>query len=115
MRPMRIAIILAASMLLTAAAQTRPDPDIGVPLTLAQSRAARVSNIHYDLSFTIPAERQRPIAGRETVTFTLSDASEPLAIDFSPERSGGLLHWIEAGGTRIDVRQVNGHVIVPSA
>jgi aminopeptidase N len=115
MRSMRLAIILAASMLLTAAAQTKPDPDIGVPLTLAQARAARVSNIHYDLSFTIPAERQQPIAGRETVTFSLSDASDPLAIDFSPERSGGLLHWAEAGGARIAVRQVNGHVIVPAA
>lgn len=115
---MRLAIILAVSLLLAGpvliVAHVTPDPDIGVPLTLAQARAARVSDIHYDLTFAIPAERQQPIAGRESIAFSLSDASQPLAIDFSPEQSGGTLHWVEAGGTRIDVRQVNGHVMLPA-
>ena len=112
---MRLALILAVSLTLIAVVQIKPDPDIGVPLTLAQTRAARVSDIRYDLAFTIPAEREQPIAGRETVTFTLGDVNEPLAIDFSPEQSGGILHWTEVDGTRIAVRQVNGHVIVPTS
>ena len=111
---MRLVLILGACILMGTAAQVKPDPDIGVPLTLARARASRVSNIRYDLAFTIPAERQQPIAGRETVTFTLRDVLEPLAIDFSPEQSGGILHWTEADGARIAVRQVNGHVIVPT-
>lgn len=115
---MRLAIIVAASLLLTGpvliTAQVKPDPDIGVPLTLAQARAARVSQIHYDLAFTIPAEPQQPIAGRETITFSLSDASQPLAVDFSPEQSGGVLHGVEVGGAHVDVRQVNGHVMLPA-
>ncbi|MGH9409000.1 MAG: M1 family metallopeptidase [Vicinamibacterales bacterium] len=112
---MRIALVLAASLLLTVAIQTKPDPDVGVPLTLAQARATRISDVHYQLTFTIPAARQTAIAGRETMTLRLRDSADPLVVDFSPEASGGILHGVEVNGARTDVRQVNGHVIVPAA
>ncbi|HEY3886077.1 MAG TPA: hypothetical protein VGL62_12755, partial [Vicinamibacterales bacterium] len=112
---MRFALVVAASLFLTAAIQTKPDPDVGVPLALAQARAARISDVHYQLTFTIPAERQKAIAGRETMTLTLRDSADPLVVDFSPEASGGILHGVEVNGARTEVRQVNGHVIVPAA
>jgi hypothetical protein len=54
----------------------------GVSETLARDRAARVSNVRYDLSFSIPADRTTAIRGHEVITFALTDASAPLVIDF---------------------------------
>ena len=40
-----------------------PDPDSGIPLALAEERSARLSNVRYDLRFTIPASAAEPITG----------------------------------------------------
>jgi aminopeptidase N len=90
------------------------DPGPGISETLAQQRAARVSNVRYELSFSIPPDRRTVIAGKETLAFSLSDASAPLAIDFNPNRSGRVRR-VEAGGAPIEARQVNGHLILPSS
>jgi aminopeptidase N len=66
--------------------QSPPPPDTvgaGVPLTLAEERARRVSDLRYDLHFSIPAEMAAPVTGRARITFALSDASRPLALDFT--------------------------------
>ena len=41
-------------------------PEPGVSETLATERAARVSNLRYELSFSIPADRRAAIAGRRS-------------------------------------------------
>jgi aminopeptidase N len=89
------------------------DPDPGISETLARERAARVSNVRYELSFTIPSDRHAVIAGRETIDFRLSDAALPLAIDFVPSQSGRVQR-VEAGGAPIDVRQINDHILLPA-
>jgi aminopeptidase N len=66
--------------------QAPPPPDTvgaGIPLTLAEERVRRVSDLRYDLHFAIPAEMASPVTGRVRITFALSDASRPLALDFS--------------------------------
>src|SRR5262245_8226398 len=40
------------------------DPVAGISLELARDRAARIADLRYDLSFSIPMERTAPIAGR---------------------------------------------------
>jgi aminopeptidase N len=88
-----------------------PPPDAGVPLSLAEERAARIADLRYDASFRIPSARTEPVEGRVTVTFTLRDTSGPVAFDFAqpPER----LTSIGANGEPVEARLANGHVVVP--
>jgi aminopeptidase N len=101
-------------VLMTAAQPRTPDPDLGVSETLAVDRAARISDLHYQLSLQIPADRQQPILGHVAIGFQLRDAAAgPVVLDFDPNRNG-LLRRAEANGREVTVRQVNGHIIVPA-
>src|SRR4051812_45846880 len=66
--------------------------DSGISETLARDRAARISNLRYELSFSIPRDRTAVIKGHEVVTFTLSDASAPLVLDFGGAENGHLIY-----------------------
>jgi aminopeptidase N len=109
---MRVLIVMIVLTLLGASQRLKPDPEAGVSQALAQERVRRISNLRYELSFTVPAVRQQPLVGRAVITFTLSDASAPLVIDFQPDRAG-LLRSVEVDDAKVEVRQVNGHIIVP--
>jgi aminopeptidase N len=117
---MRASAILGATLILLAAsvktgAQRAPtDPEPGVAESLAKERAARVSDLRYSLSFSIPANRTERIAGRVTIAFSLADAGTPLALDFEPNALGAL-HRVEAGGAVLDAPLRNGHIVLPSS
>src|SRR5437016_5096966 len=64
----------------------------GVSEALARDRASRVSRLRYDLSFSIPRDKTAAITAHEVVTFTLSDASTPLAFDFARGTDGHLVY-----------------------
>ena len=64
-----------------AAAQDRPGP--GVPLALAEERARRISDLRYELHFTVPSELTERVEGQVTIRFRLADATRPLAFDFA--------------------------------
>jgi aminopeptidase N len=111
---------IVAALLLSAVtshpwAQQAPspsDPAAGVPASLAEARAARLSDLRYDLSFRLPADRLAPIAGRVSITFQLQDASASLALDFAPGRTGAV-KAVTAGGVPVDPRMANGHIVLP--
>jgi aminopeptidase N len=108
-------LVVLAGASVTGRAPARPgDPEPGISETLARERAARVSNVRYNLSFTVPGDRRAVITGRETMAFTLSSASAPLTIDFSPNQSGRVRR-IDSRGAMIDARQTNGHLVVPAS
>lgn len=119
-----IATLVAGTLLCSgsAGAQTRSaEPraavlsqlSTGVSHALAVGRAARVSNLRYDLQLTVPAERTAPVAGRVTVAFSLSDTRQFLALDFEP---GGLgrLKRLEANGEALEPRIDSGHIVLPA-
>ena len=109
------ATVFAALLSLVSAASQVPvktDPDLGISDALARARSARVSNLRYDLAFTVPAERAQPVGGRALIRFALSTTSEPLILDYQPDRAG-ILRAVEANGAKIAVRQVNGHIVIP--
>jgi aminopeptidase N len=110
--PMRWMAILAAVIALQAPVQL--DPDIGISESLARDRAARIADVRYDLAFTVPAVRSEPVGAREVVRFVLKDERDPLVLDFAPNRSGFLKN-VEVNGVETEIRQVNGHLIVPPA
>jgi aminopeptidase N len=102
---------LAASMQTPAPTLTKTDPRPapGIPLSLAEDRARRVSDLRYDLHFTIPAERTAAITGRVRITFSLKDAARPLALDFSaPGRVTG-------GASASAVSVVPDHLVLPAS
>jgi aminopeptidase N len=109
---MRLACVLAAMALMTPLPQVKLDPDLGVSDTLATARAARVSNLRYDLAFVIPAQKTQAVGGRELIRFSLATIDEPLVLDYAPDRAGMILRS-EANGVETPVRQVNGHIIFP--
>src|SRR5260370_30355422 len=101
--------VMLAAMLIAASSVAGPDPDLGISEALARDRAARVSNLRYDLAFTIPAARTQPVRGRALIRFALSSAADPLVPDYLPDRAG-ILRAVEANGVETAFRQVNGHV-----
>src|SRR5829696_213970 len=106
--------ILLAAWAIATQSMSRTDPNLGISDVLARDRAARVSNLRYDLAFTIPAVKSQPVRGRALIRFALASASEPLVLDYLPDRAG-ILRGVEANGVDTAIRQVNGHVIVPAA
>jgi aminopeptidase N len=108
------AVLAGAGIAYLVVSRDAPPPAAGIPLTLAEDRAARISDVRYDATFRIPAARADPVEGHVTVTFQLSDASDPIAFDFRqpPEK----LLSLGANGEPIELasRLENGHVIVPS-
>jgi len=109
-------MMLFLSVLFSAVAlavQARFDPDLGISETLAQERAARLSNVRYDLAFTIPQSRTQPVTGRALIRFTQPASAEPLILDYQPD-AAGFLRVVEVNGRETPVRQVNGHIVVPA-
>jgi hypothetical protein len=84
----------------------------GVPLALAQDRASRLSDLKYDLAFTVPAVKTAPIVGRAIVTFLLNDASTPLALDFV--QPADHLQSLVVNTHKVEARVQNGHIVIPS-
>ena len=113
-----VVVALAAAWLEAQPSAPVNHPEPGVSQTLARDRAARVSDLRYDLSFTIPANRSAPIAGRVTMTFALADRA-PLALDFGAgDQSPAVpapLRLVEVNGARIDVAPAGGHLLLPAA
>ena len=81
---------------MTAMLQAARPPAAGVPLTLAQARAARISALRYQLHVVVPPAMTEPVTATAAIRFDLADASAPLALDFSEP------------GDRITALEVNG-------
>ncbi len=99
-----------------------PQPEPGVSHTLAEHRAATISDVHYDLSFTIPEAPDAPITGRVRIGFTLSDASSPVTLDFDPGNSSNSSNssnpsnpsnLSNLSNPSTLSNPVNGHLIIP--
>ena len=86
------------------------DPEAGVALALAEDRAARVSNVRYQLRFVVPALQTDAVSGEVTVRFDLKDASRPLAIDFAGPAAA--LGTVTVSGRTVSSRWINEHVII---
>ena len=62
-------------------------PEKGVSKELAQQRKANISNVHYDLTFNIPAEAKTPVTGKAVITFNLLEKNN-VVFDFQGGFSG---------------------------
>ena len=95
----------------SAGAEGDAPPGRGVPLSLAEERARRITNLRYDLHFSIPAALSQGVEGEATIRFTLDDAARPVALDFS--EPGALRTRIN--GHSVTLLAANDHVLLPAA
>jgi aminopeptidase N len=88
-------------------------PGPGITRSLAKERSRRLSDLRCAIRFSIPADTDLPVTGNAVLTFQLSDADNPLALDFAPGGAAAL-HGATLNGTAMDLTVVNGHVVVPA-
>ena len=106
-----IALLAALVMNQASAVPAADAPGPGIPLTLAQDRAARITNLRYDLEMSVPAAPSERLSGRMTIRFSLSDASRPLALDFAPRDRVKAT----AGGVPVALEASPDHLQIPAA
>jgi aminopeptidase N len=104
------------AMLATDAHTASPMPPLqypgpGIPLTLAEERARRISDLRYDLQVSIPAEEDARVTGRVAITFVLKDATRPLALDFAPVTG---VRSVRLGGKAVTPEIVTDHIVLPA-
>jgi aminopeptidase N len=109
MRSLLAALCLALPSL--AAAQTAT-PGPGIPLEIADARAATMRGLTYHLQMRIPDALTAPIEGRNSMVFELTAANAPLVIDFATSREH--VKRVSANGREVPIVWTNGHIVVPA-
>jgi len=91
----------------------------GVSRQLALERKARISDLRYHLKFILKPGAER-LTGSAGVSFSLSDASQPVALDFRDLNEQGETIEGDVVSVRIngaengDRRQLGGHLVLPA-
>ncbi len=101
------AFILLVGILFVMPAAFASMPE-GIPRDLARQRAAEISNISYDLSFTL-APHAPTAQGREVLRFSLKSRQDIL-LDFRD----GAISKLAVNGIEIPIKAENGHVELPA-
>jgi hypothetical protein len=89
MVPALLALVAAAVIALLLVRREAAAPDLvgpGIPLAMADDRAARVRDLVYSAAIDIPADREAPVRGTLTATFSLTTADGGLPFDFAQRR-----------------------------
>ncbi|AKQ45167.1 aminopeptidase [Rufibacter radiotolerans] len=84
----------------------------GVSRNLAQERKSRLQTLAYQINLTIPATKQAPIKGQETISFDLKDARADLQLDFK-EKADHLV-GLKVNGQPVAIDFRNEHLVLPT-
>ena len=84
----------------------------GISRELADFRKQQLSDIIYDLNFSIPEKLEDSIPASLDLTLTIHDSSQPLYLDFNVEK--GHLSNVIANTEAIEIIHEQEHVIIPS-
>lgn len=106
-----VAILSAGVVVMVYLRRPPPPPEPGIPITLAEDRAARVSGLRYDLSLEVPADPKTPITGTMVATFALTAVERGLSFDFQQPASH--LQGVSANGRTLESTVVSDHVTIP--
>ncbi|WP_068836509.1 M1 family metallopeptidase [Pontibacter akesuensis] len=96
----------------TATSNSALPVEAGVSAELATYRKQVLSQIAYNISLTIPASKQEPILGNETITFRLSDNSQPLQLDFKEQPDHLKQVWVNGKKIAASINQE--HIVLPA-
>ena len=100
---------ILAGVLTGCGGETAVDVGPGVALDLAERRASTIFNVLYDVRLAIPEERDQPIDGSVTTSFTLTEVG-PLVFDFAQPAEN--VHAVRVAGAPGDFEARDEHVIV---
>ncbi|BFM06111.1 aminopeptidase N [Halioxenophilus aromaticivorans] len=122
----RVARTLALPVMVVLTACSEPNTDVDVVETTAQVeprqvaeflsrsqaqyRAERISNVHYQLQLSLPAQN-KPFNGTAKITFELADASSPITLDFVE----GTVTSLSVNGAAVAVDHNGYFITLPSA
>jgi aminopeptidase N len=109
----RCRLLLAVLLTVACTGEGSNDPAPGVALELAEHRAATLSDLRYEVEFTIPEARDSAVTGVVRVRFTLSEANEPLVLDFRAPADHVL--GVELNGDSVAYRVVPDHIVIPAS
>lgn len=104
----RLLLSLLCLLSLTAGAQTLHEA--GVSKVLAEHRAATISDVRYQLRFTIPSAKSTPVQGAEIITFNLQQPDEVL-LDFRADASK--VHSVRVNGRKCAYSVADEHIVLP--
>ena len=116
MVPALLALVAAAVIALLLVRREAAAPDLvgpGIPLAMADDRAARVRDLVYSAAIDIPADREAPVRGTLTATFSLTTADGGLPFDFA-QPAEKLLGASVNGVATTEVEPRDGHLVVPA-
>lgn len=85
--------------------------ETGIPLELAQDRAERVSDLRYDLFFSIPEQLEDSIPATLSLTFTLQNSKTDLLLDFKEKNDH--LQSVAVNGREIEPAIEQEHIVLP--
>ncbi|MBQ7206059.1 MAG: ERAP1-like C-terminal domain-containing protein [Muribaculaceae bacterium] len=102
-------LVLLTQVAVAAPAVTVED---GVSRELAQYRSVHISDVCYDLSFTVPSQKSEPVCFEETLMFDWT-GGEDLQIDFQGDASQ-LSPQVIVNDTRVNTVLVNEHIVIPA-
>lgn len=94
-------------------APSRVAVEPGVSWQLAESRAAVLSNINYDLTFRVSSDPTGPIKAHEVASFSLANASNDLQFDF--RESADKIHAVTVNGAAQTIDHLAEHLVIPAA
>lgn len=110
---MNVKTLILLAMLLAVAGGNMKAAEVvaGVSKSLAEERSATLSDIHYSLTFSIPAAKEQPVRFTEIIRFTWKGTGD-LQIDFQglPEQLEKVI-GVNGKGARTVLRQE--HIVVP--
>lgn len=84
--------------------------DAGVSEQLAEHRKQNISDLRYELSFSIPQERSEAVTGSACISFAVDEPQE-VVLDFCELHS---LHSVEVNGMLVECELRNEHIILPA-
>jgi aminopeptidase N len=87
-----------------------PSAPVGIPRELAVERAANVSDLHYDLAYTLVPHAAKT-AATEHLRFHLKSNASPLLLDFRD----GHVDSLSINGQAAPVNESNGHIILAAS
>ncbi|WP_440880173.1 M1 family aminopeptidase [Tenacibaculum sp. C7A-26P2] len=91
-------------------AQESKEVSKGISLTLAKSRKKQLSDVVYNLNFSIPKEKEKNIHANLEINFTLKDTVNDIIIDFNEKTNH--LQEINVNQKRSEINHKKEHLII---
>jgi len=105
-------LILFVAALLGCGGSIKKMLEPGVSIELAQYRKKFISDLHYHLFMSIPAERDSAVTGMVVVDFHQSRAQRGVVLDFRGGEEN--IHKVLVNGNPEDYQYLNQHIILSS-